>query len=63
MAAETDGASDEELEKLREGMRLTLEEARTSKCYECHDADNDPHFSEEGAFERYWKQIEHIGKD
>ena len=43
----------------RKEMRLTLEEAKQTKCYQCHDIDNSPAFQEEGAFERYWAQIEH----
>ncbi len=50
---------DEELESLQRSMRLTLEEAKASKCYTCHDIDNSPDFHEEGAFEQYWSQIEH----
>jgi hypothetical protein len=33
------------------------------KCMECHDLDNSPDFHLEGAFEKYWKQVEHRGKD
>lgn len=40
-------------------MIVTLEEARTSLCFECHDMDNSPDFHKDGAFEKYWKQIEH----
>jgi len=52
---------DEQLERLRESMRLPLAEARES-CLECHDLDNSPDFHVEGAFEKYWKQIVHEGK-
>ncbi len=48
--------------KLREEMRLPLAEAQ-DKCLKCHDIDNSPAFHEEGAFEKYWKRIEHYGKD
>ena len=51
--------SDEEQTKLREEMRLTLEEARKSKCYDCHDQDNSPDFD----FDTYWPEVEHIGTD
>lgn len=65
VAAENGDAdvSDEELQELRAGMRITLEQARMTKCFECHDPDNDPDFSEEGAFEKYWEQVKHYGKD
>jgi hypothetical protein len=59
-ASKPDG--DEILTKLREEMRLTLASAQ-DKCLECHDIDNSPAFHEEGAFEKYWKRIEHYGKD
>ncbi len=40
-------------------MRVTVEQARDSGCYKCHDLDNSPHFD----FDSYWKKIEHPGKD
>lgn len=55
-------ADDELLKKLREKMRLPLAEAR-DQCQRCHDQDNSPEFQHEGAFEEYWKQIAHPGKD
>ena len=55
-------ASDEVLDKHRKLMRLTLEAAQ-NKCLECHDLDNSPDFHVDGAFEEYWEQIEHHGKD
>jgi hypothetical protein len=51
-----------QIEKLRQQMILTLEEAKNSKCYECHDLDNSPGFQKEGAFEEYWEQVKHEGK-
>jgi hypothetical protein len=33
------------------------------KCKECHDLDNSPDFHATGAFEKYWKEIEHKGLD
>ncbi len=51
-------ATDDELTKLQEELRLPLERAR-DKCVECHDLDNSPAFQEEGAFERYWEKIKH----
>ncbi len=50
------------LKQLQEQMRLPLSEAR-QRCLECHDHDNSPEFGHEGAFEEYWKQIAHSGKD
>lgn len=50
------------LEQLRAKMRLPLAEAR-DQCVRCHDQDNSPDFQHEGAFEEYWHQIAHPGKD
>ena len=50
------------LEQLREKMRMPLAEAR-DQCVRCHDQDNSPDFQHEGAFEEYWEQIAHPGKD
>jgi hypothetical protein len=50
------------LEKLRAEMRLPLERAQ-DKCNECHDIDNSPDFHKDGAFEKYWEQVKHYGKD
>lgn len=50
--------------RLRASMRLPLAgETAKHKCMECHDIDNSPDFHPAGAFEKYWKEIEHIGKD
>jgi hypothetical protein len=46
------------LKQLRASMRLPLSRAE-QKCMECHDLDNSPDFHTEGAFLRYWEQIEH----
>jgi hypothetical protein len=51
-------ATDDELKKYQEEMRLPLERAE-QKCLECHDLDNSPAFQEPGAFERYWEKIKH----
>jgi hypothetical protein len=56
------GLTDQQIEELREGMRLTLDRAR-DKCLECHDLDNSPDFHKDGAFEDYWSQVEHYGMD
>jgi hypothetical protein len=55
-------ATEAELTRFREDMRLPLEAAR-DHCMKCHDIDNSPAFHEDGAFEKYWKRIEHYGKD
>lgn len=61
--AEMDTASDKALlESLRAAMRLPLDKAQ-DKCLECHDIDNSPEFHKDGAFERYWEQVKHVGKD
>lgn len=64
VAAESgeDEVSDEELTMRRVAMRLLKADAE-KKCLECHDLDNSPDFHEPGAFERYYKQIEHRGRD
>ena len=54
--------SEAELQKSRAEMVITLKEARESKCLECHDVDNSPDFHKPGAFEKYWKAIEHGGE-
>jgi len=54
--------SAEIVKKLREEMRLPLESAQ-DKCMECHDVDNSPNFHKEGAFQEYWEQVKHVGKD
>lgn len=56
-------ATDAQMAKFRDDMKITLAEARKSKCYECHDLDNDPNFHDAGAFDRYWPKIEHKGLD
>jgi hypothetical protein len=51
-------------EKLRAAMRLPLtDKVAERKCMECHDIDNSPDFHARGAFEKYWKRVEHTGKD
>lgn len=62
--AETAGTDDKALARLREAMRLPLAGGVAErKCMECHDLDNSPDFHVKGAFETYWRQIEHKGKD
>lgn len=61
--AELDSASDKKLlDSLRAAMRLPLDKAQ-DKCLECHDIDNSPEFHKDGAFEKYWEQVKHVGKD
>jgi calcineurin-like phosphoesterase len=55
-------ASAELLKQLREEMILPLDRAE-QKCLECHDLDNSPDFHDPGAFEEYWEQVKHYGKD
>lgn len=50
------------LKQLREEMRLPLAQAQ-EKCLECHDIDNSPNFHRDGAFEEFWEQVKHYGKD
>jgi hypothetical protein len=54
-------ATDEEIAALRVAMRLPLDRAE-HHCMECHDLDNSPDFHAAGAFEKYWKEIEHKGR-
>jgi hypothetical protein len=49
---------EDQLNKLRAEMRLTLENARES-CMKCHDLDNSPDFAKEESFDRYWEEIAH----
>jgi Cytochrome c554 and c-prime len=55
--------SAETIAKLRELMKLPLAGDAERKCLECHDPDNSPDFHKPGAFERYWAEIMHQGKD
>lgn len=50
--------------QLRHQMRLPLADGVAERrCLECHDEDNSPDFHRPGAFEAYWKKVEHRGKD
>ena len=53
-----DKPSQEQIDQYRAEVRLRLEDAE-KKCQECHDYDNSPDFHAEGAFETYWKKVEH----
>jgi hypothetical protein len=50
----------DKLPSLRAAMRLPLADAER-RCMECHDLDNSPDFHRRGAFEKFWKEIEHKG--
>lgn len=54
--------TNERLKELQQQMILPLDKARDT-CLECHDLDNSPDFHREGAFDEYWEQIKHYGKD
>ncbi len=54
--------TNERLKQLQQEMVLPLAKAH-EKCIECHDMDNSPDFHLEGAFEEYWEQVKHYGKD
>ena len=58
MAAEEDGGDTALMTRLREQLRLTQKQAET-QCMKCHDHDNSPDFHVKGAFETYWKRVEH----
>ena len=62
VAAEENGASETVLAKLRAEMVLKLDVAERT-CVKCHDLENSPDFHKPGAFEKYWKKIEHKGVD
>jgi hypothetical protein len=47
-----------ELDALRVAVRLPLEQAER-KCMECHDLDNSPEFHKDGAFQKFWADVEH----
>jgi hypothetical protein len=57
-------ASEETINKLRDAMKLPLAGGIAERrCIECHDIDNSPDFHKPGAFEKYWKEVEHRGKN
>ncbi len=53
---------DAAINALRAKMRLPLAEAK-ERCIQCHDQDNSPDFHHDGAFEKYWAEVAHSGKD
>jgi hypothetical protein len=51
---------DDELRKeARSLMHVSLETAKKTLCYSCHDLDNSPHFE----FDKYWEEVKHSGLD
>jgi hypothetical protein len=62
VAAEEGDADDATKQKLRAEMILKLDVAERT-CVKCHDIDNSPDFHKAGAFEKYWKRVEHKGKE
>lgn len=59
IAAE-DGVDEALKERLREQVRVTIDEAKARTCYECHDLDNSPDYAEaEDGWEKYWPTIKH----
>ena len=64
VALEEAGVASPEVARRRNEMKLLLAGGVAErKCVECHDDDNSPDFHAEGAFEKYWKKVEHRGKD
>ena len=51
----------EEIDRWRKFQRLSVKKA-FDLCANCHDGDNDPHFSSD-SFKKYWEEIAHPGKD
>jgi len=59
---EDSGVDEAARDALRVEMRLPLDSAK-ERCMECHDLDNSPDFHKEDAFDDYWAEVEHYGKD
>ncbi|RIK83610.1 MAG: hypothetical protein DCC68_03150 [Planctomycetota bacterium] len=62
VAAEEGDADEATKKRLRAEMVLKLDVAERT-CVKCHDLENSPEFHKAGAFEKYWKRVEHKGKD
>ena len=61
IAAE-DGVDEALKMKMREQVRVTIDEAKARTCYQCHDLDNSPDYAEaEDGWDKYWPTIEHGG--
>ncbi|MFQ5731285.1 MAG: multiheme c-type cytochrome [Planctomycetaceae bacterium] len=55
-----DPTQNEAVRRSRQAMKLTLDGIKQTRlCYQCHDLDNSPNFD----FDKYWKDVEHKGKD
>jgi hypothetical protein len=48
----------ERVQRTRE-MHVSVVEARSDSCKECHDLDNSPDFLMEGGFDKYWPKVKH----
>jgi hypothetical protein len=56
--------SDAAIARLRDALKLPIAGGIAErKCIECHDLDNSPDFHKPGAFEKYWAEVEHRGKE
>ena len=47
------------IDAARKEVKVTLEQARDTLCYSCHDNDNSPDFD----FDEYWEKVKHEGLD
>jgi hypothetical protein len=61
-------ASDADLTRFREEMRLSLATPESRRkaidnCLQCHDIDNSIGFKNGDAFDAYWEKVKHKGKD
>lgn len=54
-----DDGSDRTLAAARKEVHVSLETARQSLCFSCHDLDNSPNFE----FKAYWEKVKHYGLD
>lgn len=49
----------DQIELARKEVHVTLQQAKDTVCYKCHDNDNSPHFD----FDEYWDKVKHEGLD
>jgi hypothetical protein len=61
-------ATDADIKRFRDEMRLSLATAEgrgkaIDNCLQCHDIDNSIGFKNGDAFDEYWQQVKHSGKD
>ncbi|MCA9174343.1 MAG: hypothetical protein KDB14_07645 [Planctomycetales bacterium] len=54
--------SEADQQEARKQLQLPYARAK-EQCIMCHDQDNSPDFFKDGAFERYYEKIKHVGKD